>query len=76
MTRKISILFLSLMVIGLIYGIFRGCQVNSDLDNYGKESIGRYVSYRKHAKSEDYNFTFYIDGKKVEGFDLGNLFGK
>lgn len=66
MTRKISIFFLSLMGIGLIYGIFRGYLVNSDLDNYGKESIGRFVSYRKHAKSADYNFTFYIDGKKYK----------
>jgi len=66
MKDKSSMVIFSLLFIGLIFIIVRGCIGDNDIKYHGKESIGRYVSHRKFAKTEEHNFTFYIDGKKYK----------
>jgi hypothetical protein len=64
MKSKISIFFLIMILFGLIYIINSGHTINDDIENNGKESVGRFVAYDKYGKTRSYYFVFYINDKK------------
>jgi hypothetical protein len=67
MVEKISKLFVIIFVLGAIALIVNGYMKKGDIENLGKESIGKYISHDGWGKGETNYFIFYIDGNKYEG---------
>jgi hypothetical protein len=67
MVNKFSKLFLIVFILGAIALIINGYMKKSNIEMFGKESIGKYISHDSWGKGETNYFIFYIDGNKYEG---------
>jgi len=66
MKNKVSGFLLVGVFIFIIYNIFNGYLEKYDVENNGKESIGKYVSHDSWGKGEVNIFKFYIGNKLIK----------
>ncbi|OYQ33903.1 hypothetical protein CHU92_12505 [Flavobacterium cyanobacteriorum] len=64
--KKISKIILLLLVIVVICFIIDGYHRKYNLENYGKTTIGKYVSQRNYPKSQQNFFIYYVKGVKYK----------
>ncbi|MGV3696176.1 hypothetical protein [Flavobacterium sp.] len=59
---KIGAVFIYSMILGILFLMMRGCNVQNELEAKGKPGIGWYYSKKSHRKGESNFFCFYVDG--------------